>query len=155
MNHKTLAITQLLALATTRQAQDYERHHMAAMKGHDMAAMKGHDMAAMEGHDMAAMEGHDMAAMEGHDMAAMKSGKMEGDMTQMGMTKGTITRIDEVNQKVGIKHEENTTLNMPAMTMVFNLADPAQLKDMKVGDAVSFQAEDQGSKLTLTHLQKQ
>ena len=115
MNHKTLAMTLLLGLATTGLAQ----------------------------------------AHEGHDMAAMKSGKMEGDMTQMGMTKGTITRIDEVNQKVGIKHEENTTLNMPAMTMVFNLADPAQLKDMKVGDAVSFQAEDQGSKLTLTHLQKQ
>ncbi|TNI61990.1 secretion protein HlyD [Aeromonas media] len=90
-------------------------------------------------------EGHDMYQMEGMVMAEA------GDVT---MTRGIITRIDGQNGKVGIKHEAIANLNMPPMTMVFVLADPAQLQGMQVGDVVRFHAENPAGKLTLTRLQK-
>ena len=91
-------------------------------------------------------EGHDMAQMEGMDIQAM------GESV---MTKGVISRIDEASGKVGIKHEAIDNLKMPAMTMVFRVADPALLKDLKVGDPVRFHAENPAGKLTVTAIQKQ
>ena len=66
-----------------------------------------------------------------------------------------ISRIDEANGKVGIKHEAIDNLKMPPMNMVFLLADPAQLQGLKVGDAVRFHAENPAGKLTVTAIQKQ
>ena len=91
-------------------------------------------------------EGHDMSQMEGMTLAEA------GDVT---MTRGIISRIDAPNGKVGIKHEAIANLKMPAMNMVFLLADPAQLQGMQVGDAVRFRAENPAGKLTVTQLQKQ
>lgn len=87
---------------------------------------------------------------EGHDMSQMEA--EAGDMT---MTRGIISRIDAPNGKVGIKHEAIANLKMPAMTMVFRVADPTLLKELKVGDAVRFHAENPAGKLTVTQLQKQ
>jgi Cu/Ag efflux protein CusF len=91
-------------------------------------------------------EGHDMSQMEGMTLAEA------GDMT---MTRGIITLIDGQNGKVGIKHEAIANLKMPSMNMVFRVADPALLKELKVGDAVRFHAENPAGKLTVTQLQKQ
>ncbi|MFM5651802.1 copper-binding protein [Aeromonas caviae] len=86
-----------------------------------------------------------------HDMGQMS--QMEG-MNEMAMTQGVISRIDAANGKVGIKHEAIANLKMPAMTMVFRVADPALLKDLKVGDAVRFHAENPAGKLTVIAIQK-
>lgn len=91
-------------------------------------------------------EGHDMSQMEGMNMAEA------GDVT---MTRGIISRIDAANGKLGIKHEAIDNLNMPPMTMVFRVADPALLNGLQVGDAVHFHAENPAGKLTVTALQKQ
>ncbi len=91
-------------------------------------------------------EGHDMSQMEGMDM------QMIGDQV---MTKGIITRLDEANSKIGIKHEAINNLKMPPMTMVFVAADPAQLKGLKVGDAIHFHAESLSGKLTVTAIKPQ
>lgn len=101
------------------------------------------------------LQAEEMMSHEGHDMNQM------GDMQQMEgmkegvMTKGIISRIDEANGKVGIRHEAIANLKMPAMTMVFVTADPALIKGLKVGDAVRFHAENQSGKLTLTALRRQ
>lgn len=125
MNYKTLTLTLLLGLGACTNVQAEE-------------------MMSHEGHDMAQMEGMNH---EGHDMAAMQ--------TEQAMTKGVITRIDKANGKVGLKHEAIANLKMPPMTMVFLVADPALLEGLKVGDAVSFHAEQPAGKLTVTKLQKQ
>lgn len=94
---------------------------------------------------------------QGHDMGQMSQmSQMEGmsEMGEMAMTQGVISRIDAANGKVGIKHEAITNLKMPAMTMVFRVADPALLKGLKVGDAVRFHAENPAGKLTVTAIQK-
>ncbi|CAJ1873589.1 hypothetical protein PEKONANI_03161 [Aeromonas jandaei] len=126
MNYKTLTLTLLMGLATHTSLQ------AAEMMNH-----QGHDMGQM-------------GQMEG--MGEM--GEM-GEMGDMMMTKGVISRIDAANGKVGIKHEAIDNLKMPAMTMVFRVADPALLKDLKVGDAVRFHAENPGGKLTITQIQPQ
>ncbi|MGL6007792.1 copper-binding protein [Aeromonas sobria] len=91
-------------------------------------------------------EGHDMSQMEGMDMQMAR---------EQVMTKGVITRLDEGSGKVGIKHEAIDNLKMPPMTMVFVAADPAQLKGLKVGDAIHFHAESLSDKLTVTAIQPQ
>ncbi len=92
---------------------------------------------------------------QGHDMSQMEQMEGMSEMGDMMMTKGVITRIDAPNGKIGIKHEAIDNLKMPAMTMVFRVAEPALLKDLKVGDAVRFHAENPGGKLTVTAIQKQ
>ena len=101
------------------------------------------------------LQAEEMMNHDGHDMNQM--GQMEGmnEMGDMVMTKGVITRIDAANGKVGIKHEAIDNLKMPPMTMVFRVAEPALLKDLKVGDAVRFHAENPGGKLTITQIQRQ
>ena len=98
------------------------------------------------------LQAEEMMNHEGHDMSQM--GQMDG-MGEMTMTKGVISRIDEANGKVGIKHEAIANLKMPPMNMVFLLADPARLQGLKVGDAVLFHAENPAGKLTVTAIQKQ
>ncbi|MEV3806989.1 copper-binding protein [Aeromonas dhakensis] len=101
------------------------------------------------------LQAEEMMTHEGHDMSQMgEMGQMEG-MEEMVMTRGLISRIDEANGKVGIKHEAIANLKMPPMTMVFLVADPALLEGLKVGDAVSFHAESPAGKLTVTSIQKQ
>ncbi|MGL5452707.1 MAG: copper-binding protein [Aeromonas sp.] len=103
-----------------------------------------------------AIEAHAEMAMhhEGHDMSQMNGMQMHAANAPV-MTKGVITRLDEANGKVGIKHEAIANLKMPPMTMVFTLTQPAQLKGLKVGDAVNFHATSEGGKLTVTQLQPQ
>ncbi|MFM5580872.1 copper-binding protein [Aeromonas veronii] len=98
------------------------------------------------------LQAEEMMHHEGHDMS--QTGEMS-EQAAMVMTKGVITRLDEGSGKVGIKHEAIENLKMPAMTMVFRVADPAQLKGLKVGDAIHFHAESQSGKLTVTAIQPQ
>ncbi|MFM4650478.1 copper-binding protein [Aeromonas bivalvium] len=100
---------------------------------------------SLQAEEMMSHEGHDMSQMEGMTLAEA------GDMV---MTRGIITRLDEANGKVGIRHEAIANLKMPPMTMVFRVADPALLKDLKVGDAVRFHAENPAGKLTVTAIQR-
>ncbi|WPC69221.1 copper-binding protein [Aeromonas hydrophila] len=98
------------------------------------------------------LQAEEMMNHAGHDMGQMSQ---MGGMNEMAMTQGVISRIDAANGKVGIKHEAIDNLKMPAMTMVFRVADPALLQDLKVGDAVRFHAENPAGKLTVTAIQKQ
>jgi Cu/Ag efflux protein CusF len=67
-------------------------------------------------------------------------------------TKGVVKKVDIKAGKVTIIHEELTSLDMPAMTMVFRTADEAMLEKMKEGDEIEFVAERVNGKLTVTGL---
>jgi Cu/Ag efflux protein CusF len=67
-------------------------------------------------------------------------------------TKGTVKKIDEKAGKVTLIHEELVDLEMPAMTMVFVLADPAMVEQLAVGEEIEFVAERVNGKLTVTEL---
>ena len=67
-------------------------------------------------------------------------------------TKGTVKKVDAKANKVTLIHEELKSLDMPAMTMVFSVSDPAMLDKMKAGANVEFVAERLNGKLTVTQL---
>jgi len=57
------------------------------------------------------------------------------------MTDGEIRKVDKAAAKLTIKHGEIKNLDMPSMTMVFQVKDAALLDKVKVGDKVRFRAE--------------
>ncbi|MFP6850817.1 MAG: copper-binding protein [Pseudomonas sp.] len=68
-------------------------------------------------------------------------------------SQGEVRKIDTANQKVTLRHGPLANLGMPPMTMVFKVQDAAQLEGLKVGDKVSFVAQQQGSQFVARELQ--
>jgi len=66
--------------------------------------------------------------------------------------KGEVKKINEAQGKITLKHGAITNLGMDAMTMVFAVADPTMLKSVKVGDAVSFEADRLNGKITVVKI---
>lgn len=54
---------------------------------------------------------------------------------------GEVRKVDMGAKKVTIRHGDIKNLDMPAMTMVFQVADPSALEKIKPGDKVRFKAE--------------
>jgi len=77
---------------------------------------------------------------------------MSGTAMAATFTKATVKKIDEKAGKVTLIHEELVDLEMPAMTMVFVLADPAMLDQLEVGKEIEFTADRVDGKLTVTAL---
>ncbi len=69
------------------------------------------------------------------------------------MTDGEVRKIDKENKKITLKHGEIKNLEMPGMTMVFGVKDPAMLDMVKPGDKVMFKAEKSGGALIVTEIQ--
>lgn len=72
----------------------------------------------------------------------------------VAMTSGEVRKVDAEQGKVTLKHEPIANLDMPAMTMVFRVATPEMLKDLKAGDKVQFRAESANGGIVVTHIQK-
>jgi len=60
------------------------------------------------------------------------------------MSDGEVRKVDKDAKKITIKHGPMVNLDMPAMTMVFQVKDPAMLDKVKAGDKVKFLAEKIG-----------
>lgn len=67
-------------------------------------------------------------------------------------TRGTVKEVKADREQVTVIHEELKNLDMPAMTMVFNVADPAMLEDMTEGATIEFVADRVRGKLTITEV---
>lgn len=66
---------------------------------------------------------------------------------------GEIRKVDPATRKITIRHGELKTLDMPAMTMVFQVSDPAMLEKVKAGDKVKFRAEKVNGVFTVTQIE--
>jgi Cu/Ag efflux protein CusF len=66
------------------------------------------------------------------------------------MSEGEVRKIDKDAGKVTIKHGPIRNLDMPGMTMVFRVKDPAMLDRMKAGDKIMFSAGNIGGAFTVT-----
>ncbi len=67
---------------------------------------------------------------------------------------GEVRKVDLSTQKITLKHGEIKNLDMPPMSMVFQVKNPALLEKVKAGDKVKFTAEQIGGALVLTDLQR-
>ena len=71
------------------------------------------------------------------------------------MTTGEVRRVDATQGKLTIKHSEIAHLNMPAMTMVYDLVDKNQITSIKKGDKVIFHVEMDGQHMVITDISVQ
>lgn len=91
--------------------------------------------------------GHYDAGMKGQVTVA--AGMADAAATT---TDGEIRRIDRSAGKLTLKHGPIHNLDMPAMTMVFGVADPAMLASLKVGDKVQFVVERVQGQMVVTRI---
>ena len=104
--------------------------------------------------------GFAMALILGASNAAMAQ-QMQMPMCQsapagaaaMAKIDGEVQKVDKDAKKVTIKHGPITNLNMPGMTMVFQVKDPAMLDQVKTGDKVRFKAEKANGAIVVTEIQ--
>lgn len=69
------------------------------------------------------------------------------------MTDGEVKKVDKGTGKITIKHGPLAKLDMPAMTMVFRVADPKMLDQVKPGDKIKFEADKVNGALTVVTLE--
>ena len=87
-------------------------------------------------------------------MFATAGAAFADEAKSLPMIKGEVTKVDGAGDKVTIKHEAITNLDMGAMTMAFKARDPAMLKDVKPGDKIMFTADTVNGQISVTKIEK-
>jgi Cu(I)/Ag(I) efflux system periplasmic protein CusF len=68
-------------------------------------------------------------------------------------SEGEVRKIDKAQAKLTLRHGPIVNLDMPAMTMVFKVADPSWLGTLHEGDKVRFAADKVGGVYTVTAIE--
>ena len=79
--------------------------------------------------------------------------KMDKPDAAGDMTEGEVRKVDKDTKKITIKHGEIKNLDMPGMTMLFQVKDAAMLDMVKAGDKVRFKAEKAATGIVVTEMQ--
>ena len=69
------------------------------------------------------------------------------------MADGEIRRVNKAAATITLRHGPIPSLNMPAMTMDYKVANPRFLEAFKPGDKVRFTADKIGDQYTVTRLE--
>ncbi len=69
------------------------------------------------------------------------------------MSQGEVRKVDKETKKITLKHGPIPNIDMPPMTMVFHVSDPAMLDQVKKGDKVKFSVAKVGDNLTITKIE--
>jgi Cu(I)/Ag(I) efflux system periplasmic protein CusF len=65
---------------------------------------------------------------------------------------GEIRKVDKESKKLTIKHGEIKSLDMPPMTMVFQVKEASMLDRVKPGDKIQFRAVKEGGNYVVTDI---
>ncbi len=68
-------------------------------------------------------------------------------------TDGEVRKVDKDAGKLTLRHGPIQNLEMPAMTMVFKVANPLMLENLKEGDKVRFTADRVNGAITVTSIE--
>lgn len=85
--------------------------------------------------------------------AAAATGASAAAGTATELAEGVVRRIDKAAGKITLRHGEIKHLDMPPMTMVFQVRDPALLDAVTAGAKVRFRVEQVGSAYVVTSIQ--
>ncbi len=85
------------------------------------------------------------------DMAMSAATPAAGPITSTGK----IVAVDAVSGGVTLNHQAIPEVKWDAMTMGFTVADPTMLKDLKVGDMVSFDLQSATEPTKISRITKQ
>ncbi|WP_337786172.1 copper-binding protein [Ramlibacter lithotrophicus] len=93
---------------------------------------------------------HAQSHSHGHDAQpkAVKVADTVGEMSE-----GEVRKVDKAGKKITLRHGPLKNLDMPPMTMAFQVSEPELLDKVKVGDKVRFAASNPGGKLTVTQIE--
>ena len=70
------------------------------------------------------------------------------------LSEGEVRKVDKDAKKITLRHGPLANLDMPAMTMVFQVKDAAMLDQVKEGDKVKFKADKVGGAFTIMQIDK-
>lgn len=71
-----------------------------------------------------------------------------------GQVQGEVRKIDAAAGKITLKHGPIAELELPAMTLVYVVQDPAVLNTVKPGDTVRFVADKVDGRYTVISISK-
>ena len=109
-------------------------------------------LALLLGSGLAFAQSHNHAH-EPAPAAAVTSASSETSTNGLPWTEAEVRRIDAAAGKISLKHGEIKNLDMPPMTMVFQLQDKALLGPLKTGDRVRFTADRVNGSYTVVDIQ--
>ena len=69
-------------------------------------------------------------------------------------TEAEVRKVDKEAKKVTLKHGPLKNLDMPGMTMVFQVKDAAMLDKLAVGDKIKVNVEQQQGAFVVTAIEK-
>lgn len=88
-------------------------------------------------------------------IAALAAGCLTANaLAQTPTTQGEVTKLDRTQGRITLKHGEIKNLEMPPMTMVFQVREAKLLDGINVGDRVRFAAEKIDGRFTVTVISK-
>ena len=70
------------------------------------------------------------------------------------MSEAEVRKVDKDTKKVTLKHGPIKNLDMPGMTMVFQVRDPALLDKLVVGEKIKFNAEQLQGAFVVTDVER-
>ena len=70
------------------------------------------------------------------------------------MTDAEVRKVDAAARKITLKHGEIKSLDMPPMTMVFQVKDAALLEGLQAGDRIRFAAVKANGNLVVTAIER-
>ena len=85
--------------------------------------------------------------------AAMPAAKQDMAKSNLPTASAEVRKIDLENKKITLKHGEIKNLDMPGMTMVFQVKDAAMLDGLKTGDKVQFTADKVNGSYTVMRIE--
>lgn len=103
-------------------------------------------------HEAAAQRSMGQGGMGGMDHGSMGQGGMMGQAAE-AMADGEVRKVDKDAGKLTIRHGAIAQLDMPPMTMVYRVKEPAMLDQVKAGDKIRFSAEKAGGTFTVTRIE--
>jgi Cu(I)/Ag(I) efflux system periplasmic protein CusF len=83
-----------------------------------------------------------------HHAPAAATAPLDAEFVQ-----GEVRRVNTDTSKVALRHGPIPNLDMPEMTMVFQVQDPSALESLKPGDKVRFKADKVGETYVVTALE--
>ena len=87
-------------------------------------------------------------AVEAHHQGAAAASPSAGQLAE-----GEVRKVDKDAMKITIKHGPIPNLDMPPMTMVFQVKDPAILDKVKAGDKIKFAADKAGGAFVVNQVE--
>lgn len=86
------------------------------------------------------------------DQSKMPTTQTNSATAGTDMSDGEVRKIDKDNKKITLKHGAIRSLDMPGMTMVFQVKDVALLDKTQAGDKVKFAVVQVGNAYVVTDI---